>query len=482
MGGEDAFVAHFSSSGTLLSSTYLGGGDYEQGGFFDKRAALVGDGAGGVWVAGHTYSSDFPVLNAYQSTYGGYEDAFVAHFSSSGTLLSSTYLGGGSSEGGGIIYEERFALVGDGAGGVWVAGHTYSSDFPVLNAYQSTYGGSRDAFVAHFSSSGTLLLSTYLGGGNSDEAYAIAGDGAGGVWVAGHTYSSDFPVLNAYQSTYGGSRDAFVAHFSSSGTLLLSTYLGGGDSDEAYAIAGDSTGGIWVTGETGSADFPVLNAYQSTYGGYGDAFIAHFSDPTSISRQTCTLSVPYIHQVYDTPTGFNGEAACSETSAVMVLAYHGRLTPEPVTCEDKWVYGSKDRSLDPPRVSVYGTHVCEEYTYGDTTFSESFTDTTQLGRTATGAGAWGWIESAVGAGTERSEAIVDYLELHDCDAEFIASPSSDEAFAIIKENIDRGQPVIARTYLGGATGHYVVIVGYSRDGDGISYFVNDPYGIEPHAT
>jgi PKD repeat protein/type II secretory pathway component GspD/PulD (secretin) len=202
---------------------------------------------------------------------------------------------------------------------------------------------------------------------------------------------------------------------------------------------------------------------------------------TGIQSPTATiLPVPYINQVYDTPTGFNGEAACSETSAVMVLAYHGRLTPEPVTCEDKWVYGSKDRSLDPPRVSVYGTHVCEEYTYGDTTFSESFTDTTQLGRTATGAGAWGWIESAVNAGTERSEAVVDYLELHDCDAEFIASPSSDKAFAIIKENIDRGQPIIARTYLGGATGHYVVIAGYSRDGDGISYFVNDPYGIEPY--
>ncbi|MDY3203321.1 MAG: choice-of-anchor X domain-containing protein, partial [Methanocorpusculum sp.] len=79
-----------------------------------------------------------------------------------------------------------------------------------------------------------------------------------------------------------------------------------------------------------------------------------------------------------------------------------------------------------------------------------------------------------------SKAIIDYLELHACDAEFIESPSSDDAFAIIKENIDRGQPVIARTYLGGATGHYVVIVGYSQDSDEVSYFVNDPYGIEPY--
>jgi len=195
---------------------------------------------------------------------------------------------------------------------------------------------------------------------------------------------------------------------------------------------------------------------------------------------TYTLSVPYIHQVYDTPTGFNGEAASSETAAVMVLACLGRLTPDPVVCENKWVYGGEDRSLEPPRVSMYGKYVCDDYTYGDTTFSGQFTDTTQLDRTAAGSGAWGWIESAVNSGTERSDAIVDYLELHDCDAEFIESPSSDEAFVIIQENIDDGQPVIARTYLGGTTGHYVVIVGYSRDSDGTSYFVNDPYGIEPY--
>ena len=470
-GGEDAFVAHFSSSGTLLSSTYLGGGGDDEG------RALAGDSTGGVWVAGETGSTDFPVLNAYQSSSGGDSDAFVSHFSSSGTLLSSTYLGGESSDG-----EHGSALAGDGAGGIWVTGDTWSSNFPILNAYQSSFGGYFDAFVSHFSSSGTLLSSTYLGGSNSDFGRALAGDGTGGVWVTGYTGSADLPVLNASQSTFGGrwGVDAFVSHFSSSGTLISSTYLGGEDDDVGYALAGDGDGGVWVAGTTRSTDFPIRDAYQSTYGGDEDAFVAHFSKSGSIPQQTRRLTVPYIHQVYDTPTGFNGEAACSETSAVMVLAYHGRLTPEPVTCEDKWVYGSKDRSLDPPRVSVYGTHVCEEYTYGDTTFSESFTDTTQLGRTATGAGAWGWIESAVNAGTERSKAVVDYLELHDCDAEFIASPSSDEAFAIIKENIDRGQPVIARTYLGGATGHYVVIVGYSRDSDGISYFVNDPYGIEPY--
>ncbi|MDD3071945.1 MAG: hypothetical protein PHX88_12215 [Methanoculleus horonobensis] len=225
----------------LVYSSYLGGGSDDSG------SALADDGAGGVWVAGGTYSSDFPVTNAYQSTPGGSEDVFVAHFSSSGTLLSSTYLGGGDSDSGS-------ALAGDGAGGVWVTGKTGSSDFPVLNAYQSTLGGNGDAFVAHFSSSGTLISSTYLGGWGGDGGSALAGDGSGGVWVAGYTSSSDFPVRNAYQSTYGsedaiiGGSDTFAAHFSSSGTLLSSTYLGGGGYDNEYALSGDGSGGVWVSG------------------------------------------------------------------------------------------------------------------------------------------------------------------------------------------------------------------------------------------
>ncbi|MEG3056340.1 MAG: hypothetical protein RQM90_09805 [Methanoculleus sp.] len=196
----------------------------------------------GVWVTGGTYSADFPVLNAYQSSYGGGDcDVFVSHFSSSGTLLSSTYLGG-------WYNDEGTALAGDGSGGVWVTGETWSGDFPTLNAYQSEYGGDLyDAFVSHFSSSGALLSSTYLGGEGWDEGTALAGDGSGGVWVTGYTYSYDFPTLNAYQNNSGGSSDAFVSHFSSSGTLLSSTCLGGKDRDEGRALAGDGAGGVWVT-------------------------------------------------------------------------------------------------------------------------------------------------------------------------------------------------------------------------------------------
>jgi hypothetical protein len=119
-------------------------------------------------------------------------------------------------------------------------------------------------------------------------------------------------------------------------------------------------------------------------GGYnwiGKAYKISFNADTIKS-----LSVPYIHQVYDTPTGFNGEAACSETAAVMVLAYHGRLVPDPVTCENKWVYGGEDKSLNPPpSVSTAGTSVTSTRTAKPTSPNRSPTRHSS-GGTATGAG------------------------------------------------------------------------------------------------
>ena len=274
-GGEwDVFVSHFSSSGSLISSTYLGGRGWDEG------HALAGDGAGGVWVAGYTDSTDFPLWNECQSNHGGYTDAFVVHFSSDGTLISSTYLGGSE-------HDSGYALANDDEGGIWVAGNTDSIDFPLWNEYQSNHGGDTDAFVVHFSSDGTLISSTYLGGGDGESGSALAGDGAGGVWITGYTRSTDFPVTEgAYQSNHGGGEDAFVAHFSSDGTLISSTYLGGSYHDSGYALANDDEGGIWVAGTTDSTDFPLQNEYQSDYGGGGDIFVAHFSSSSTLISST----------------------------------------------------------------------------------------------------------------------------------------------------------------------------------------------------
>lgn len=126
-----------------------------------------------------------------------------------------------------------------------------------------------------------LLYSTYLGGGDFDSGYALAPDGSGGVWVAGSTSSDDFLVTSdAYQGSHGGGGDVFLSRFFSSGMLLYSTYLRGSGTDRGTVLAPDGSGGVWVAGETYSTDFPVTSdAFQGMplVNWYSDAFASRFS-------------------------------------------------------------------------------------------------------------------------------------------------------------------------------------------------------------
>jgi len=277
-GPYDGFVSKLSADGSsLVYSTYLGGsGD-------DEGYGVALDGAGNAYVTGLTSSPDFPTTaNAAQGSFGGYYDAFVTELSPSGSLVYSTYLGGTGDDDG-------YAIAVDAAGNAYVAGATTSADFTVsTNAAQPYFTGgcaknscAYDAFVAKIAAGGaSIAYGTYLGGSGDDQAEGLAVDGNGNAWVTGYTASADFPVANAAQATYGGGAyDAFVAELTPDGSALpYSSYLGGSGNDEAYALALDSAGDVYVAGETASPDFPVVNAAQATYGGGPyDAFVAEVS-------------------------------------------------------------------------------------------------------------------------------------------------------------------------------------------------------------
>jgi hypothetical protein len=255
-------------------ANYFGGTNND----FSHKLAL--DSTGNAYIVGWTTSADFPLVNPFQSTLGGFNDVFVAKLSADGsTLLYSTYLGGSQQERG-------FGIALDDAGNAYVAGRTDSTDFPTRNAYQPASAGPGDAFVTKLNASGSdLIYSTYLGGeasegSDGDIAYAIVVDGGGNAVLTGETGSPNFPVLNAVQPTYGGgSSDAFVTKLNAAGNaLLFSTFLGGSggpfNSDVGNGIDVDSSGNIYVTGSTSTGDFPTANAIQPAYGGgEGDAFI-----------------------------------------------------------------------------------------------------------------------------------------------------------------------------------------------------------------
>ncbi|HLJ95048.1 MAG TPA: SBBP repeat-containing protein [Gemmataceae bacterium] len=243
-------------------STYLGGSGLTGG------ASIAVDASRHVYVTGSTNAADFPTLNPSQpNSGGGLGNAYVTSLDSTGEPLFSTYLGGsGFDQGNGIAV--------DPAGHVTVTGETTSPDFPALDAFQPAFGGGGiDAFVTNLDKAGRLVYSTYLGGSGTDVGTAVAVDGFGHAFVAGTTSSQDFPTQNAFQPALAGRSNGFVTCLDASGLPVYSTYLGGSGKDLVHDLAVDLLGRAYVTGETSSADFPTVNAFQANLAGFENAFV-----------------------------------------------------------------------------------------------------------------------------------------------------------------------------------------------------------------
>jgi uncharacterized repeat protein (TIGR01451 family) len=193
----------------------------------------------------------------------------VTKLNASGSaLVYSTYLGGS-------YYDYGQGIAVDASGNAYVTGGTGSTDFPTANPLQAAYGGNGDAFVAKLNAAGSALVySTYLGGSGGEDGLGIAVDASGNAYVTGVTESTNFPTANPFQALYERGGDAFVAKLNAAGSALIySTYLGGIDPDEGFGIGVDASGNAYVTGYTGSTNFPTANPLQA-HGGNGDAFVA----------------------------------------------------------------------------------------------------------------------------------------------------------------------------------------------------------------
>ena len=176
---------------------------------------------------------------------------------------------------GGSLSDFANGIAVDEFGNSYITGGTGSSKFPKRNAKQSTLNGVEDVFVTKINSNGSAIVySTLLGGGGPDEGHGIAVDRIGNAYVTGSTGSFDFPMLAAIQGTWGGSGDAFLTKLSPSGSLVYSTYLGGSSIDNGTSAAVDSAGNAYITGVTFSNNFPTVNPFQAAKGAQQDAFIA----------------------------------------------------------------------------------------------------------------------------------------------------------------------------------------------------------------
>jgi hypothetical protein len=303
----DPFVSEISTTAaagaSLVYSSYFGGsatgGINGVPGMADAGNGISLDANSNIYLTGVAFSADFPVTNpAFQSTLNGVSDAFFSELSTTSGLLYSTYLGGSDADNG-------TAIALDLSGGIYLTGFTSSLDFPVTSGvFQKTLAGGSgsDTFVAKVTTapgSNFLVYSTYLGGSNGDFPGGIVVDSSGNAYIAGQTFSVDFPIFNPIQANNQntfGTGNSFVSVLNpTASALLFSSYLGGGGTamagDGANAIGLDSMADIYVSGFTNSGNFPVLNPIQETSGGGQDGFLAKIGQQVSVTPSALIFSV-----------------------------------------------------------------------------------------------------------------------------------------------------------------------------------------------
>ncbi len=314
-GAQDVFVAKLSPQGNSLQYlTYLGGSGVDHG------SCIYVAPAGGVFVGGYTWSTNFPTMLPFQAQSGGGQDGFYAKLTVDGSaLVWSSYLGGSGGSVG--APEEVNAIYRDPNNNIVMAGTTSSPNFPITaGAFQTTFGGGTDGFVAKFGPSRNLLGSTYIGGSLSDGITAMILDFHGLPYLTGSTDSTDFPVQRPLQSGNGGALDAFVVKMSADlSTMLFGTYLGGSGSDGGTAIAVDFETSVVVAGQTSSGNFPVAGGMQ----GYSAEILASFLTKIAPSF---TAAVAYGTAGSQTITQDSWHVAASPQSTT-----YGNATDRPIT-------------------------------------------------------------------------------------------------------------------------------------------------------
>ena len=271
VGTNDAFVAKFTSLGSLAWASYYGGpkNDFGKG--------VITDADSNVYIIGSTVSaSGIGTSGSYKSTgaAGGFSDAFIAKFSHAGTLAWGTYYGGSGGTNG-------YAITADANNNIYVTGSTLSTNgIATAGAYQTRSG---NAFLAKFTSNDSLVWGTYYGGGN-DVAQGIAADPNNNIYITGYTPSKTrIASAGAYQTSLAGATNAFVAKFSDSGSFLWGTYYGGESTDIANGISADANGDVYIIGSAlSTTGIASAGAYQTINKGNQDAFIAKLTSAGSL--------------------------------------------------------------------------------------------------------------------------------------------------------------------------------------------------------
>jgi uncharacterized repeat protein (TIGR01451 family) len=267
VGGEDAFLVKFNSSGVRQWGTYYGGLDQDQ--FYS--AAI--DGAGNVYAAGYTESNTGIASGGHQNSLGGGGDAFLVKFNSSGVRQWGTYYGGPA-------HDVSYSTAADGVGNVYLSGTTTSVTGIASGGHQNLFGGGQfDAFLIKFDSSGLRQWGTYYGDLGADFGRSTTCDNNGNVYITGYSNSTLGISIGGHQNIFGGADDAFLVKFNGSGVRQWGTYYGGVGGEQSFSTSIDGAGSIYICGSTYGITGISSGGYQNTFGGGNyDAFLVKFNN------------------------------------------------------------------------------------------------------------------------------------------------------------------------------------------------------------
>ncbi|MBL0104023.1 MAG: SBBP repeat-containing protein [Bacteroidetes bacterium] len=246
------FLVKFDSNGNRLWATYCGGSDFDQG------ADVATDAAGNVYMTGTTGSTtNIGTGGTHQPSSGGFQDAFLVKYNSSGTRLWGSYFGGTDQDYG-------FDIAVDASGNIVIGGSTSSTNSIASGGFQNVSGGDQDAFVAKFNPSGNTIWSTYYGGTGTEWGFGIATGPSGFIYLSGRTDSPNNIASGGFQNTFGGWADAYLVKFDAAGNRVWGTYYGGTGNDEGTDVAADAFGNVFLTSDTYTPN--VGNCIATPYG------------------------------------------------------------------------------------------------------------------------------------------------------------------------------------------------------------------------
>jgi uncharacterized protein (TIGR02145 family) len=270
---QDAFLAKFDSNGVRQWGTYYGGESVEEG------SSCTSDISGNVYFGGGTTSlTNIASPGAFQSSYGGgFEDGFLAKFTTTGQRLWATYYGGSD-------MEEGFGCASDSAGSIYMVGWTKSPNgIASPGCFQPVYaGGGGDAFIVKFDSLGQRIYGTYYGGPGIDYAFGCTIGWNNDLFVVGWTTSpTNISTPDSYQPNINGIGigDGMLVKFNADGQRQWGTYYGGSEPEEINNISYVRDDTLYVAGQTYSSDkIASPNAWQPLYGGSHDDMLIKFLD------------------------------------------------------------------------------------------------------------------------------------------------------------------------------------------------------------